>query len=148
MQPFLPISHTCISMNHTYIPITPRRQCLTVFNPALHPHDVISLTFLSLHGRLNCNGQYHPLCSSCRSKAESEGKECDENSVLPNFKISLVLEFLPLGVASCCASIQLVRYDAVNPNKVSIQLPLLFSFSLHVSAPTGHLQVRYTIRYP
>jgi hypothetical protein len=28
--------------------------------------------------------------------------------------------FLPLGVASCCASIQLVLYDAVNRNKVSI----------------------------
>jgi hypothetical protein len=26
----------------------------------------------------------------------------------------------PLGVASCCASIQLVLYDAVNRNKVSI----------------------------
>jgi hypothetical protein len=57
--------------------------------------------------------------------------------------------FLPLGVASCCASIQLVPYDAVNRNKVSIrQLPLYFSsHSLHVSAPTSHLQVRYTIRY-
>jgi hypothetical protein len=33
--------------------------------------------------------------------------------------------FLPLGVASCCASIQLVLYDAVNRNKVSIRhLPL------------------------
>jgi hypothetical protein len=39
---------------------------------------------------------------------------------------------LPLGVASCCASIQLVPYDAVNSNKVSIrQLPLFyFSFLL------------------
>jgi hypothetical protein len=27
--------------------------------------------------------------------------------------------FSPLGVASCCASIQLVPYDAVNRNKVS-----------------------------
>jgi hypothetical protein len=35
--------------------------------------------------------------------------------------------FLPLGVASCCASIQLVPYDSVNRNKVSIrQLPLYF----------------------
>jgi hypothetical protein len=35
--------------------------------------------------------------------------------------------FLPLGVASCCASIQLVPYDAVNRNKVSIrQLPFYF----------------------
>jgi hypothetical protein len=58
--------------------------------------------------------------------------------------------FLPLGVASCCASIQLVPCDAVNCNKVSIrQLPVFYfpSHSLHVSAPTGHLQVRYTIRY-
>jgi hypothetical protein len=41
----------------------------------------------------------------------------------------------------------LVSYDAVNRNKVSIrQLSLLFpSHSLHVSAPTGHPQVRYTI---
>jgi hypothetical protein len=56
--------------------------------------------------------------------------------------------FLPLGVASCCASIQLVPYDAVNRNKVSIrQLPLFifYSYSLHVSAPMGHPQVRYTI---
>jgi hypothetical protein len=44
---------------------------------------------------------------------------------------------------------KLVPYDAVNRNKVSIcQLLLYFpSHSLHVSAPTGHLQVRYTIRY-
>jgi hypothetical protein len=44
--------------------------------------------------------------------------------------------------------VQLVPYDAVNRNKVSIrQLPLfIFLHSLHVSAPTGHLQVRYTIR--
>jgi hypothetical protein len=58
--------------------------------------------------------------------------------------------FLPLGVASCCVSIQLVPYDTVNRNKVSIrQLPLFFIFlhSLHVSAPTGHPHVRYTIRY-
>jgi hypothetical protein len=57
--------------------------------------------------------------------------------------------FLPLGVASCCASIQLVPYDAVNRNKVSIrQLPLFYfpSHSLHVSAPTGNLQVKYKIR--
>jgi hypothetical protein len=31
------------------------------------------------------------------------------------------LLFLPLGVASCCASIQLVLYDAVNRDKVSIR---------------------------
>jgi hypothetical protein len=29
--------------------------------------------------------------------------------------------FLPLGIASCCASIQLVPYVAVNRNKVSIR---------------------------
>jgi hypothetical protein len=42
----------------------------------------------------------------------------------------------------------LVPYDAVNRNKVSIcQLPLFYfpSYSLHVSAPMGHPQVRYTI---
>jgi hypothetical protein len=42
--------------------------------------------------------------------------------------------FLPLGVASCCTSIQLVPCDAANRNKVSIcQLPLflfIFPFSL------------------
>jgi hypothetical protein len=45
--------------------------------------------------------------------------------------------------------ILLVPYDAVNRNKVSIrQLPLFYftSHSLHVSAPTAHLQVRYKIR--
>jgi hypothetical protein len=43
--------------------------------------------------------------------------------------------------------IQLVPYDAVNPNKVSIrQLPFI-SHSLHVSALRGHLKLRYTIRY-
>jgi hypothetical protein len=43
----------------------------------------------------------------------------------------------------------MVPYDAVHRNKVSIhQIPLYFpSHSLHVSAPTGHLHVRYTIRY-
>jgi Mg2+/citrate symporter len=41
----------------------------------------------------------------------------------------------------------MVLYDAVNRNKVSIhQLPFIFlSHSLHVSAPTGHPQVRYII---
>jgi hypothetical protein len=40
----------------------------------------------------------------------------------------------------------LVSYDAVNRNKASIrQLPFISSHSLHVSAPTGHLQVRYAI---
>jgi hypothetical protein len=47
-----------------------------------------------------------------------------------------------------CVCFRLVPYDAVNRNKVSIrQIPLYFSSHLlHVSAPTGHLQVRYTIR--
>jgi hypothetical protein len=40
--------------------------------------------------------------------------------------------FLPLGVASCCASIQLVPYDAVNRNKFSIrQLPLFILTLTH-----------------
>jgi hypothetical protein len=42
----------------------------------------------------------------------------------------------------------LVSYDAVNRNKVSIRQLSLFifsSYSLHVSAPTGHPQVRNTI---
>jgi hypothetical protein len=85
---------------------------------------------------------------------------CTTNEVRsqPNFTTVFVfidirlfgIFFLPFGVASCCASIQLVPYDAVNRNKVSIcQLPLFYfpSHSLHVSAPTGHLQVRYTIRF-
>jgi hypothetical protein len=43
---------------------------------------------------------------------------------------------------------KLVPYDAVNRNKVSIRQLLYFPpHSLHVSAPMGHLQVRYTIRY-
>jgi hypothetical protein len=43
--------------------------------------------------------------------------------------------------------IQLVPSDAVNRNKVSIrQLPLFYFYSLHVSALTGHPQVRYTIK--
>jgi hypothetical protein len=49
----------------------------------------------------------------------------------------------PLLQTQICV-FDLVSYDAVNRNKVSIrQLSLLFpSHSLHVSAPTGHLQVR------
>jgi hypothetical protein len=48
--------------------------------------------------------------------------------------LDLRLWFLPLGVASCCASVQLVLYDAINRNKVSIrQLPLFyFSFLLTI----------------
>jgi hypothetical protein len=45
--------------------------------------------------------------------------------------------------------IALVPYDTVNRNRLSIrQLPPFYfpSHSLHVSAPMGHLQVRYTIR--
>jgi hypothetical protein len=55
--------------------------------------------------------------------------------------------FLPLGVASCCASIQLgflwcrQSHQSLNTST----LPFISSRSLHVSAPTGHLQVRYTI---
>jgi hypothetical protein len=54
----------------------------------------------------------------------------------------IIFLFLPFDVVSCCASIQLVLYDAVNRNKISIrQLRLYFpSHSLHVS-------VRYAIRY-
>jgi hypothetical protein len=37
-----------------------------------------------------------------------------------NYKVTCLNDFLPLGVASCCTSIQLVPYDAVNRNKVSI----------------------------
>jgi hypothetical protein len=47
------------------------------------------------------------------------------------------------------ATQELVPYDAVNRNKVAIrQLPLFYFFYfylLHVSAPTGHPQMRYTI---
>jgi hypothetical protein len=39
--------------------------------------------------------------------------------------------FLSLGVASCCASIQLVPYDSVNRNKVSIPHSPFFIF-LHL----------------
>jgi hypothetical protein len=42
--------------------------------------------------------------------------------------------------------IQLILYDTVNRNKVSIYINSLYFFifySLHVSAPTGHPQVRY-----
>jgi hypothetical protein len=45
-------------------------------------------------------------------------------------------------------TLRLVPYDAVNRNKVSIcQLSLFYfsSYSLHVSAPTSHPQVRYKI---
>jgi hypothetical protein len=84
-------------------------------------------------------------CSICKYTLTSDGKM---HSYVAHVSISRRILCLPLGVASCCASIQLVPYDAVNRNKVSIrQLPLfIFSHSLHVSAPTGHLQVRYTIR--
>jgi hypothetical protein len=41
--------------------------------------------------------------------------------------IPFLFFFLTLSVASCCASIQLVPYDSVNRNKVSIrQLPLFY----------------------
>jgi hypothetical protein len=44
---------------------------------------------------------------------------------------------------------ELVLYDAVNRNKVFNTLTRFYfpSHSLHVSAPAGHLQVRYTIMY-
>jgi hypothetical protein len=45
--------------------------------------------------------------------------------------------------------IQLILYDTINLNKVSIYItPFIFLFySLHVSAPMGHPQVRYAISY-
>jgi hypothetical protein len=42
--------------------------------------------------------------------------------------VYLATSFLPLDVASCCASIQLVPYDAVNRNKVSIRQLSLFIY--------------------
>jgi hypothetical protein len=57
---------------------------------------------------------------------------CDDLK-LTNF---IELFFLPLGVASCCASIQLVPYDAVNRNKVSIrQLAFIFLLSHYMFRP-------------
>jgi hypothetical protein len=44
--------------------------------------------------------------------------------------------FLPLGVASCCASIQLDPYDAVDRNKISIrQLAFIFLLSHYTFRP-------------
>jgi hypothetical protein len=59
----------------------------------------------------------------------------------------IIAFFLPLGAGSCCASIQLVPCDAVNRNKVFNTSTRLYfsSLLLHVSASTGHPQVRYTI---
>jgi hypothetical protein len=47
-------------------------------------------------------------------------------SNVQNCTITKILNFLPLGVASCCATIQLVPYDAVNRNKVSILVQYLY----------------------
>jgi hypothetical protein len=72
----------------------------------------------------------------------------------------LILHMHPISNYGCPSTVlahpwtptqiqELVPYGAVNRNKVSIrQLPLFYfpSHSLHVSAPTGHPQVRYTIR--
>jgi hypothetical protein len=54
------------------------------------------------------------------------------------------MRFLLLS-ATGCSLVLLVPYDGVSRNKVSVcQLPFYFpSHSLHVSAPTGHPQVRY-----
>jgi hypothetical protein len=59
----------------------------------------------------------------------------------------LIFFFLPLGVESCCASIQLVPYNAVDRNKVSRrQLIFIFLLSHYVFRPLrAHLQVRYII---
>jgi hypothetical protein len=47
---------------------------------------------------------------------------CFQKIVTINISLVLFMVFfLPLGVTSCCASIQLVLYDAVNRNKVSIR---------------------------
>jgi hypothetical protein len=51
-------------------------------------------------------------------------------------QFSIFFFFLPLGVASCCASIQLVPCDAVNRNKVSIrQLAFIFLLSHYMFRP-------------
>jgi hypothetical protein len=64
-----------------------------------------------------------------------------------NVKLTKFLSLFLL--TDCVSTFNWFLYDAVNPNKASIrQLPLFifYSHSLHVSAPTGHPQVRYTIR--
>lgn len=55
------ITHMHITDN-TYIPNTPRRQCLTVFNPALHWRDVVYSTLLSIHGYLNFKEGFYSPC--------------------------------------------------------------------------------------
>jgi hypothetical protein len=56
-----------------------------------------------------------PFLRICRIRETGEGGEKIE---LEQNGFTL---FLPLGVASCCVFIQLVPYDAINRNKVSIR---------------------------
>jgi hypothetical protein len=86
IQPFLPISLTCISLKHTYIPNTPRRQCLTVFNPASHWHDVISPPLLMAVWVVTASTI--PCAGSVEERAESE-RNVMQNSVLAHYNASL-----------------------------------------------------------
>jgi hypothetical protein len=61
-----------------------------------------------------------------RRETKNNSKFNDSLQVTDRLK-SLRYFFLPLGVASCCASIQLVPYDSVARNKISIrQLAFIF----------------------
>jgi hypothetical protein len=54
-------------------------------------------------------------------KVQRSQEHCIQLIATPMILINISVFLLPLGVASCCASIQLVLYDAVNRNKVSIR---------------------------
>jgi hypothetical protein len=64
---------------------------------------------VTLQDSLSCYAEGHNL-NSCPYKV----------ICLSTIQVSFKFVFLSLGVASCCGSIQLVLYDAVNRNKVSI----------------------------
>jgi hypothetical protein len=73
-------------------------------------------------------------CSLRNWNLVGEGMSLPPPCVLPS---SVACKwFLPLSVASCCIFIQLVLYDAVNRNKVSIHwLPLISFFTHYMFRP-------------
>jgi hypothetical protein len=62
-----------------------------------------------------------------------------------------VYHFFMIFTFGCCILLHIYPTGSLwrrqSQQSFNTSTPSLFSFSLHVSAPTGHLQVRYTIRY-
>jgi hypothetical protein len=84
-----------------------------------------------------------------KTKKWSKQKEDDNKRSFCMYVLDPIYKVSFIEMTKNVTITPLIPYGAVNRNKVSIRhSPFFFifpSYSLHISAPTGHPQVRYTI---